>query len=315
MQWGDIPLDNRKEIISFVPFRSEIIHSNWLSVFLVCREWWTIAQEVLDFSVDKDRALLYCCEKGYTRMLRILMRQPKVNVTTKNNTPIRIASREGHDEIVRLLLKNERVDPSSWANQAIRQAASRGHVRVVQRLLAHPMVDPSAQRSYALREACSNGHLQIVEDIIRHGKADPSAMHNNALFRAMAGGRTEIVNRLMMDDRVRRRCSREDLSAAREHIQQLDTMQEALRYDSSDDEVTAERGCVHETGGWKLSDILIDVRFVFSLVLLLLIYWTVVGDLAISRQLVNLAHDHADDHLKKENNEELVLSDNIATAK
>ena len=57
-----------------------------------------------------------------------------------NNYAIRQASMNGHIEIVRLLLKDGRVDPSDLNNWAIREASIYGHTDIVKLLLDDPRV-------------------------------------------------------------------------------------------------------------------------------------------------------------------------------
>jgi hypothetical protein len=48
---------------------------------------------------------------------------------------VRVASQNGHLEIVKLLMKDSRVDPSALENRGFRAAAQYGHIEVVRELL------------------------------------------------------------------------------------------------------------------------------------------------------------------------------------
>lgn len=64
-------------------------------------------------------------------------------------------------KVVKLLLKHPKVDPSSFSNFAIRFAAENGHDGVVELLLRDSRVDPAAQMNSAIIEASRNGHSKV----------------------------------------------------------------------------------------------------------------------------------------------------------
>jgi len=84
------------------------------------------------------------------------------DISDDNNYAIRWASIYGHFEIVRLLLKDPRVDPSDNNNYAIQWASERGHFEIVKLLLKDSRVDPSDNNNCAIRWASESGHLEIV---------------------------------------------------------------------------------------------------------------------------------------------------------
>ena len=84
-------------------------------------------------------------------MVKILLRDPRVDPSDRNNEAIRWASKNGHESVVEILLKDSRVDPSDRYNEAIRVASEKGHLEVVKLLLFFDYtfsksvrVDPSA---------------------------------------------------------------------------------------------------------------------------------------------------------------------------
>jgi hypothetical protein len=74
------------------------------TIQLVCKQWYTVADEHIDY-------------------------------TYRYNWPIRWASSNGHTELVHRLLQNPKVDPSDDDNQAILHASKYGHLEVVNMLL------------------------------------------------------------------------------------------------------------------------------------------------------------------------------------
>ncbi len=86
------------------------------------------------------------------------------------NYAIRIASLNGHLEIVKLLLKDERINPSDNRNDAINFASENGHTEIIKLLLQDPRVDPSEYSNYAIRLASENGHLEIVKLLLNDSR-------------------------------------------------------------------------------------------------------------------------------------------------
>jgi len=118
------------------------------------------------------------------------------------NCAIRLASEHGHVDVVRLLLKDPRVDPSALDNYAIRLAGANGHVDVVRLLLKDPRVDPSAKHNYAIYWASERGYVDVVQLLLKDLRVDPSADHNFAIRWASSSGHIEVVKLLSEDPRV-----------------------------------------------------------------------------------------------------------------
>ncbi len=111
-------------------------------------------------------------------------------------------SQEGFDAVVRLLLRDPRVDPSAQDNAAIRWASERGHVDVVQLLLADPRADPSVRNHQAIRMASEGGYDAIVGMLLEDPRLDPSALTNIAIRMVSQQGCVEVVRLLLADPRV-----------------------------------------------------------------------------------------------------------------
>ena len=103
------------------------------------------------------------------------------------------ASMNGHLEVVRVLLKDSRVDPSADNNQAIQFASENGHLEVVRELLKDSRVDPSANNNYAIQDASENGHLEVVRELLKDSRVDPSADNNWAIREASASHSEKLL--------------------------------------------------------------------------------------------------------------------------
>lgn len=131
-----------------------------------------------------------------------LLRDPRVDPSSRSNCAIHCASLRGHLAIVELLLKDPRVDPSDCNNRAIRLASRNGHLAVVDRLLQDPRVNPSTVFESSIRLASLNGHLAVVERLLQDPRVDPSEFNNRAVLLARRNGHVAVVERLLKDPRV-----------------------------------------------------------------------------------------------------------------
>ena len=89
------------------------------------------------------------------------------NPAENDNYAIRFASRFGHSKVVKLLLKDPRVDPRVSNNLAIRLASEDGHAGVIKLLLEDPRVDPSADDNEAILLASVNGHSKAMKLLLK----------------------------------------------------------------------------------------------------------------------------------------------------
>lgn len=76
-------------------------------------------------------------------LVRLVLRDPRVNPAHDNNRAIAVASENGHVEVVRLLLGDSRVNPADNKNEVIQYALTHGHLEVVRLLLTDPRVNPA----------------------------------------------------------------------------------------------------------------------------------------------------------------------------
>lgn len=119
-----------------------------------------------------------------------------------DNYAIQINSRNGHTEIVKLLLKDFRVNPAANDNNAIKLSSVYGHVENIKVLLKDPRVNPAADNDYAVEMASQNGHVEIVKLLLKDLRVNPAAEENKAIQFASQNGHTEIVKLLLKNFRV-----------------------------------------------------------------------------------------------------------------
>lgn len=134
---------------------------------------------------------LAAAEHGDVNVIKKILAHSCVDA---NSIAIDLAARAGHVEVVRLLLKDGRINPGADDNYAIRWAARRGHTEVVRLLLEDGRVDPTDVNDEAIRLAIQKGHVEIVKLLIEHG-CDPD--DSNSIATAAERGHTDMVKLLL----------------------------------------------------------------------------------------------------------------------
>ena len=140
--------------------------------------------------------LIFASKNGHLEVVRLLLSNPKVNLSDQNNNVIILASQYGNSEVVRLLLLDPRVNPSDQNNKAIILASRYGRLEVVRLLLSNPRVNPSDQNNEALISASKNGHLEVVRLLLLDPKLDLLNRYDHAIEWARRYGYLEIVRLL-----------------------------------------------------------------------------------------------------------------------
>ena len=149
------------------------------------------------FTGDVNKLFMNSAKKGHVGVVKLLLKDPRVDPGADNNYAIKWASRNGHVEIVKLLLKDPRVDPSVDDNYAIKWAADNGHVELVELLLNDPRADPGVDDNTAIGYAAENGHVEIVELLLNDPRVTPDTRDNYAIERASQNGHVEVVELLL----------------------------------------------------------------------------------------------------------------------
>ena len=120
--------------------------------------------------------------------------------------PIEYACGKGHIEIVRLLLKDPRVDPGAHHNSAICHAVYSEYPDIVRLLLTYETVDPTIQDNLVLTYAIQHGYIDIFRDL--YGRQQVYSSLNNPsillvfLKTACSKGHTAIFQLLLTDSRL-----------------------------------------------------------------------------------------------------------------
>ncbi len=83
---------------------------------------------------------------------------------------IKVLLSNGRTEVVKLLLADPRVDPSAKDNEAIQLASEYGYAESVKLLLADPRSDPSAKDNEAIKLASKKGHIEVVKLLLGSDK-------------------------------------------------------------------------------------------------------------------------------------------------
>jgi ankyrin repeat protein len=161
-----------------------------------------LADPRVDPSAKENEAIRVTCCNGNEGVAELLLADPRVDPSDKENEAIRQACLYGHTGAIQLLLADPRVDPSARDNEALRNACCRCHDDVVKLLLADPRVDPSAQEYEAIRHACRNGHEAMVKLLLVDPRVDPSVLEDEPVRHASANGRVNVVKLLLADPRV-----------------------------------------------------------------------------------------------------------------
>src|SRR3984885_5683735 len=147
-----------------------------------------------------NHCLFVASEKGYYKLVKLLLEVEGVDPAAEENKAIRFASKNGHTEVVKLLLNRGKVDPTAEGNYAIRVASENGHTKVVKLLLAVKGVDPTADNNYAIRFASENGHTEVVRLLLAVHRVDPTADKNYAIRYASMNGHTEVVKLFLSEE-------------------------------------------------------------------------------------------------------------------
>jgi ankyrin repeat protein len=155
-----------------------LIHNNTKMFELVLKHSKVTNQTLQSFFNEKMD--WECIERVNKDVMKMLIKDPRIDPSASNNWAIRMASGNGHTEIVKLLLNDNRVDPSADKSYAIQMASAYGHTEIVKLLLNDNRVDPSADKNYAIRMASAYGHTEIVKLLLNDNRVDPSADKNYA---------------------------------------------------------------------------------------------------------------------------------------
>ena len=165
----------------------------------------------LDLYFDHGWLLNRSCEFGLIEVVNFLLNTNlRIDI---GNGPIRAACGKGHADIVKILLKDPRVDPSCINNECIRNSASYGHTEVVKILLQDPRVDPTVIRNAPLLSAAHSGNIEMIKLFLKDPRVNP-AVDDNYIIKFVPNylsNRKEVIRLLIRDSRVSDNLTNEEI--------------------------------------------------------------------------------------------------------
>jgi hypothetical protein len=167
----------------------------WVPVLLETNTW--------NPAYNKNVAIESASAKGWTRIVKLLLADPRVNPAKRKNWSLYKASANGHADIVKLLLADPRVDPTLHQCAGFRLALDDDmNENVIRAYLEDGRVDPGSFNNYAIIIASERGHSRIVNVLLQDKRVNPRAQNDQALRAAIKKGHTEIVE--MLQEAIRR---------------------------------------------------------------------------------------------------------------
>lgn len=153
------------------------------------------------FVLSKDYSFILSAsaEKGHSEVVKLLLKDGRLNPGWKSNMAIWKAANNGDTAIVELLLADPRVDPSDHDNMAIIAALICGHIDIVKLLLTDKRVVVS---EYNFEDVVRKSNVEIVRILLEDGRVNPSFDNNLPIRIATKNGNDRIVRLLLADDRV-----------------------------------------------------------------------------------------------------------------
>jgi ankyrin repeat protein len=121
-----------------------------------------------DISTFNNIVFIDSCYNGYTKIVKLLLQDKKIDPTTSDNLAIIESCQNGHIDIIHLLLKNKNVNPAANKNLALIMAAQNGHFNVIEILLKDRRVNPSVDNNYPINIAYELEHYKVVNLLWRN---------------------------------------------------------------------------------------------------------------------------------------------------
>ncbi|KAJ3207398.1 hypothetical protein HDU67_007504 [Dinochytrium kinnereticum] len=169
-----------------------------------------------------------------TKMMDMLLSDPRFNPVTPLNLPVRLAAKFGNFTVVKRLLEFPGIHPGANENEALKCACAvrslstvqllladkrvnpadndmealsiacmpRPDIRVVRELLKGPRINAMSRGPVLLGEACGRGEADLVAALLVYGRYDPRWGQQQAFVMAVAGGHQKVVEIMLRDPRV-----------------------------------------------------------------------------------------------------------------
>jgi hypothetical protein len=198
MEFSLIPADLIKNIITLCPC------FQW---FVLCKQlnhWATQVISPLDHRQRSDgNAFLWAVKNNKINAVAYLLKDNRIDPSTKDNEAIFIASNIGYHETVKLLLQDPRVDPNARDNQIIRIAIQKRHKEIVGTIHHTPDLQPffDIQHHLPLQSPYSLllDTFYFVDLLLQDPRFDPSVDDNAAIQLACSDGFKEEIEHLLQD--------------------------------------------------------------------------------------------------------------------
>ena len=147
-----------------------------------------------------------------TEIVRLLLRDGRIDPTEEDSRVLRGAAEYGKDEIMQALLDDWRVDPNFGDGKPLYWATKFNHHETVRVLLSDPRVDPRAHGHAAFKRALRDNLEEVVREFLRDGRVNP--FENATLIRRILKTphkRYRKMLRILLEDpRAKRVFSKED---------------------------------------------------------------------------------------------------------
>ncbi len=143
--------------------------------------------------VFKNWHFQYAIKKGYTEIVRKLLKSPNIDPFADNNRAIHYAAERGYTYIFRLLIDHG-IDPDWWAFVI---AVENGNVDILRIMIKLPNFDPASENSFTFVFACRNNRLEVVKFLLSIPSIDPANRDNLPIQEASMEGHVEIVRLLL----------------------------------------------------------------------------------------------------------------------
>lgn len=167
----EIPNEIIAIIFTFIPNDT----SNWMNTMLVCKRFLSIGSIIFSPASEDNRYLINACRSGDYRLVKLLLRDARVNPSARHNTPFFSSISNGYHEITSLLLSDRR--------------------------MTSPQLD-TINPFYYIPD-CSEKQMITTRLLLNSGKVDPSEHGNIALHWTLLAKKYNIAKELLRNEKVK----------------------------------------------------------------------------------------------------------------
>jgi hypothetical protein len=165
----------------------------WEIMYMLLKNTSGVLQQTLFAGVNNN----------YNPAVKLLLKNPGVNIGDNNNYAIQTAVKNKYHGIIDLLLADSNCDPGDIDNNCIRNAVRNQDIVTVAKLLKHNKVDPSSNDNVCLKMACKSGNVTMVKLLLSDNRVDPTVDDGRLFKDAGVCGQTDLFRLLFEDHRVK----------------------------------------------------------------------------------------------------------------